>query len=393
MMSERILCVDDDANVLASYQRQLRKEFEIDTALGAEPGLEAVRTRAPYAVVVSDMRMPGMDGIQFLARVCRVAPDSVRIMLTGFADQHTAIEAVNEGNIFRFLTKPCAPETLTKALAAGIAQHRLVIAERELLEQTLRGSVEVLTDLLGLVNPTAFSRSSRIRHLVRQMSMQLHLCDVWKFEMAAMLSQIGCVTFPPEILDAVYTGAQLPPEQERDFARHPAVARALLAKIPRLEQVAEMIARQHDVPEVSKPPVPPRDRDAVTVGAQILKTALDFDRLITGGMARQLAVKQLRERADQYDPVITASLEHVELCKIESETRVVETSALETHMILDEDVRSQSGMLLVTKGQEVTYPLLERLRNFALNNAIPPRLRVRLPGRSTETAPAVASTP
>src|SRR4030042_1602116 len=105
------------------------------------PGLEKVAKGASYAVIVSDLRMPGMDGIHFLARARELVPDSVRIMLTGFADLQTAVDAVNPGHIFRFPTKPCEPQVLEIALEMGVSQYRLVMAEKELLEETLRGSI------------------------------------------------------------------------------------------------------------------------------------------------------------------------------------------------------------------------------------------------------------
>src|SRR5262245_28427095 len=104
-MSERILCVDDEPNVLAGYQRQLRKHYDIEIAQGGEQGLAAIQEKGPYAVIVSDMRMPGMNGAQFLARAKELAPHSVRMLLTGYSDQKAAISAVNDGHIFRFLTK------------------------------------------------------------------------------------------------------------------------------------------------------------------------------------------------------------------------------------------------------------------------------------------------
>jgi len=134
-MSEKILFVDDDSNLLASYQRQLRSHYAVDTSSNGQQGLEAISRQGPYAIVVSDYRMPGMDGVQFLSRVRELAPDSVRMLLTGYADLQTAIEAVNRGNIFRLLTKPCPSDTLTCALAAGAEQYRLMIAERERVEK------------------------------------------------------------------------------------------------------------------------------------------------------------------------------------------------------------------------------------------------------------------
>ncbi|MGD9173951.1 MAG: response regulator, partial [Desulfobacterales bacterium] len=99
-MKDKVLLVDDDAMVLAGLRRQLRNQFRIDTALSGEDALKLVQENGPYAVIVSDFMMPGMNGIEFLAYVKKTSPDTVRMMLTGTADMPTAIRAVNEGNIF-----------------------------------------------------------------------------------------------------------------------------------------------------------------------------------------------------------------------------------------------------------------------------------------------------
>ncbi|HUJ68420.1 MAG TPA: response regulator, partial [Syntrophorhabdales bacterium] len=222
-MAEKILFVDDEPNVLAAYERQLRKQFEIATMESGEAGLRAVMESGPYAVVVSDFRMPKMDGIRFLSCVREVSPDTVRMILTGYADVQTAIEAVNEGNIFRFLTKPCPPESLTKAIVAGVEQYRLIRAERELLEQTLKGAIQTLTEILGLVNPEAFGRCSRVRKRVRSVALHKGLSDVWQYETAAMLSQIGGVVVPEMTLMRLYQGEQLSDEESQLFEMHPMV--------------------------------------------------------------------------------------------------------------------------------------------------------------------------
>jgi len=203
-MTREVLLVDDDSNLLATYKRYLRKRFRIETATSGEQGLEVIDSQGPFAVIVSDLRMPGMDGIQFLSLAKARAPDSVCMMLTGYADLQTAIKAVNTGSIFRFLTKPCQPETLVVSLRAGIARYRLITAERELLERTLGRCVEVLTEILALVDPAAFSRAVRIKHCVRDITFQLQLPNLWQFEMAAMLSQIGCITLPPDVLEKMF---------------------------------------------------------------------------------------------------------------------------------------------------------------------------------------------
>src|SRR5690349_3314098 len=145
---KKILLVDDEPNLLSALQRGLRRQFTVETACGGSAGLTILEKWQDFAVVVADMQMPEMNGVQFLAKVRESAPDIVRMMLTGNADQATAMEAVNQGNIFRFLNKPCTVDRLADALNAGVRQHQLITAERDLLENTLRGSIKVLTDIL-----------------------------------------------------------------------------------------------------------------------------------------------------------------------------------------------------------------------------------------------------
>jgi response regulator RpfG family c-di-GMP phosphodiesterase len=372
---EKILFVDDDPNILQAYQRQLRKLFRMDTAAGGEPGLQAISTTGPYAVVVADMRMPGMDGIQFLSRVKEVAPETVRMMLTGNADQKTAIDAVNEGNIFRFLTKPCTPERLAHALNAGIEQYRLVTAEKELLEKTLNGSVKLLTETLSLANPVAFGRASRIKRYVRHIVSRLNLAKGWQFELAAMLSQIGCVTLAPETLERVYAGQPLTKEEREAFESHPSVGYRLVANIPRLEPVARMIQGQ-------KTPFSQDgsdDSSTIALGAQMLKVALDFDERLIRGMSPKAAVADMRQRAGEYNPRLLAALASLQLSGGDKGLRTVFVRELRTGMILDEDVRGKNGLLLVAKGQEVTYPVLEFLRSFSKGIGVVEPFRVLVP--------------
>ncbi|NTV75314.1 MAG: response regulator, partial [Holophaga sp.] len=178
-MSPKVLLVDDDPNILAAYTRTLRKRFQFDTAQGGDEALVCIRDSEPYGVILSDMRMPGMDGIQFLSRAKELSPDSVRIMLTGNADQNTAIEAVNQGNIFRFLTKPCDPDTLALSLEAGLKQYQLVTAERELVEGTLKGSLALLVDLLSIADPVAFARSQHLAPLAQKIAKAMDLESPW----------------------------------------------------------------------------------------------------------------------------------------------------------------------------------------------------------------------
>jgi FixJ family two-component response regulator len=134
-MFDRILFVDDEQGVLDGLERLLRKEFAVTVALGGQKGLTTIQDFGPFAVVISDMRMPGMSGAEFLAQVKHVAPDTVRMLLTGYTDLSAAIDAVNEGNIFRFLTKPCTKDVLVDAVNIGLTQYHKTTAEKELLKK------------------------------------------------------------------------------------------------------------------------------------------------------------------------------------------------------------------------------------------------------------------
>jgi len=211
-MGDKVLFVDDEPAFLTGYKLMLPENFEADTAVGGEQGLAAIRDEGPYAVVVSDMRMPGMNGVQFLAQVRQAAPSTVRIMLTGYSDISAAMDAVNEGNIFRFLAKPCEQEILAKAIASCLVQYRLVTSEKDLLENTLMGSIKVLTDVLGAVSPEAFGKSIRITHCVRHLVAKFHIPSSWCFEAAAMLSQLGCIMLDSELIQGAYVGTHLSAE-------------------------------------------------------------------------------------------------------------------------------------------------------------------------------------
>jgi predicted signal transduction protein with EAL and GGDEF domain len=133
----RILCVDDEPNVLAGLRRTLRRTCDVTIALGAAAAIEVISTGGPFAVIVSDLSMPEMDGIEFLRWVSEHAPNTAGILLTGNANLSAAIAAVNAGFIFRFLTKPCPSPELLDAIAAGCKRYAAKHAERILLSQAV----------------------------------------------------------------------------------------------------------------------------------------------------------------------------------------------------------------------------------------------------------------
>ena len=374
-MAEKILLVDDDSNILDGYRRSLSREFLMETAQGGEQALKLVAGNGPYAVVVSDMRMPGMDGIQLLSRIKVQSPDTIRVMLTGNAEIETAINAINEGSIFRFLTKPCSKEMMAKTLTAALVQYRLVTAERQLLEQTLSGTVHVLTDVLSLVNPTAFGRAERARRYIHHIVTSMKLGNPWQYEVAAMMSQLGCVTLAPETIEAVYNGEKLSPTEQAQYDAHPSVAYGLLSKIPRLEPIAWMIEHQNrPVREVDE-----SERSDMRMGAEILRLTLAYEQLIHKGTSRTEAAHRLASQNKGFSPEFFEALVTLDPNAENGEIRKCRIEELSAGMIIQEEVRTGEGALLVSKGQEVTAPLLIKLKNFHARRMIAGDVTVSMP--------------
>jgi len=319
-----------------------------------------------------------MDGADFLAMVREVSPDTVRIAITGYADIDTASRAVNAGNIFRFLSKPCEKETLSAALTAALAQHRLMTAEKELLEKTLSGCIHVLTEMLSLVNPAAFSHTSKIHRSVQHIVAKLKLEAPWRFEVAAMLSLIGCVTLDPDLVEAFYAGQKLSPEDQTRFDSHPSLAVKLLASIPRLEHVSWMIANQQ-ASAASLLATGHKQPPDVVIGASILHASMAYERILAQGGTHEQAMVQLRAKAQQFNSSVVDLLEEAQPAASDQEVRACSIHDLHPGMILREEVRTHTGMLVVAKGQEITYPLSMRLKNFHARQAIADKVVVLIP--------------
>ena len=378
---ETILCVDDDPNILDAFQRQLRKQYHLELATSGAAALELVQNKGPFSVIVADMNMPGMNGVQLLAKVRGLSPDTVRIMLTGAADFQTALTEVNDGNIFRFLAKPCPSETLALALEAGLAQYRLITAERELLEKTLKGSIQAMTDILALTNPAAFSRALRLRDYSLQMANFLKVPDIWQIEVASMLSQVGCVTLPAEVMEKAFAGEVLNPQESEMFESHPQVGGQLIVNIPRMEKIAYMITHQQSsVSEMCK--VDPTDSGHVQeTGAYILKAAMELDLLLTRGNSGEKSKGIMGAKSGRYPASILAALLAVNVPELEKVERMSKIDQLRVGMILAEDLRTKAGVLVVQKNQEVSDTLRHRLLNFHVQRLIPDEVRVFISNR------------
>ncbi len=372
MTASKILFVDDDPNVLAGFQRTLRKQFAFDTALSGAEALELLRKSGPYAVVVADMRMPGMEGIELLEHVRDEAPDTVRLMLTGNADQQTAVDAVNRGQVFRFLNKPCGPETLVPALETSLQHYELARVERELLEGTLAGSIKVLADVLGMVAPEALGRGQRLRGLMRRFARMANAGPEWEVEIAALLSSLGYASVPPTVLRKIAAASELTEGEHLVLRRVPQIGHDLLAGIPRLHEVARIVLFQEKHFDGSGYPDDGSAGEAIPIGARLLKILLDRMALEADGVVKKRALAEMQSREGHYDPRL---LELNFVCfpdfldNAVSADRPVLTLPVErlaAGQVVVSDILTLTGVPLVGAGYRLTEMMLERLRNHAM---------------------------
>ncbi len=366
----RILCVDDEPRVVEAMANALRRDYAVTIATSAAEAM-ALLAHEDVEVILSDMRMPEMDGITLLARAKELKPEVPRILLTGQADMSAAASAIDDGQLFRLLTKPCELAELRGALAAAVEYHRLAAAERVLLEQTLHGSVAALIDILGMTNPIAFGRANRIRTRVSDLAGELQMSSRWQVEMAAMLQPIAYVTLPHETVEKLHHGHLLTADEKKMVSRLPNVTEQLLGRIPRLEDVRAILAGAGHAST--------HDATLVELGAAVLRIANELEDLEMQGTPAREAVEIVRGRTEAHPARVMAAvvrLAHADVAPLE--VREVSLAALRTGMVFVDDVKMASGALLVARGYEVTSGFLARVRNFP-DGALPGPLRVTVP--------------
>lgn len=358
----QILCVDDESRVVEGLALVLRREYQVHVASGPEQALQKLRDISDLAVVISDMRMPKMDGAEFLHEVKLRRPDATRIILTGYADRDEAVRAVNKGQIFRFLTKPCAPEQLKSAIEAGVVQHRLLNAERAVLQETLLGCIRALMEVLAIANPVAFGRAAHIKRRAVELAARLGAKDFWQLEAAAMLSQLGYAALPPELVEKLFQAHRLTAEEQAKVDSVPDMANKLLEHIPRLEPVIQILAAL----KWNDSQLAALGDGTIGLGTRILCLILEYDALSARGMQHDAICDQLCARTARFGPKLISQLDACIAHATESE-KVLELPLRQVvpGMTLVQEVRTSAGALIVPAGFEVTKSFLERVTNLA----------------------------
>jgi response regulator RpfG family c-di-GMP phosphodiesterase len=369
-MNRRVLFVDDEPEVLAGIARNLRKDFEIHTETDPRKALGMLEGSQPFAVIVADMRMPGMDGVDFLHEAKRISPLSIRLMLTGDASRQTPIGAVNRGDVFKFVTKPCEADTLRKVVELAARHHDIEVAEKAILEETLRGSVKALADVLALAQPLAFGRVHRLRAATNAIGALLGGCDGWELDATALLSQLGCVCLPLPLLEKIATGASLTDSERADYWKHPVLGAELVRNVPRLENIAVSILHQLKDYAGGGPPHDGLVGDAIPLPARILRVVLEHDALRGAGTCDEQTLSLLANSRNKFDQRVLAALATY-LANRVAEAVPVLPSLLECGMIVEQDVIADQGVLLLCRGQEVTPAVRAHLQRFHTAGLLP----------------------
>ena len=398
-----VLVVEDE-----EMNRELLRDLlegqghQVTEAENGEQGLQKVKENPPD-VILLDVMMPGMDGFEVCRRLKadpETAPIPVLLVtaLTERSDRLTGIEAgAND-----VISKPVDIEDVILRVRNAVYTMRLFrevqenykrvrkleMEKGELLEKTLHGAVKVLTEILSMVNPSAFGRASRLRSCVGHIATYLDLPGVWEFELAAMLSQIGCVSLPIKFLDKVYDGEPLTDSEYKLFSEHSKISSNLLRSIPRLENIADMIKaqqlpfrRQHKGNNLQA-------EDRIALGGLLLKASLEFDYLLAQNLPAKVLLKRLRQQIGDEVPGILDALEYFEVQMNRKVVKPLRVNELDRSMILDEDVFATDGLLLVSRGQEVTFPVLARLRNYAQGIGVVQPFRVIVQAPASESPKA-----
>jgi CheY-like chemotaxis protein len=367
----RVLCVDDDAFMLNILTRTIGADYEVLTSPGGAEALQLIENSEPIQVVVSDHRMPGLSGAQFLEIMRNRHPLTVRILLTGETDLIEAVSAMNQAGLFRFLLKPGTRPILLETLKAAVEQYQLQVAESELLQKTLIGSMGALSDVLAIANPTAFGHVSRIQELALAVATQMKLPELWPLEFASVAAQLGHITLPERTLRRLYAGEKLSPEEGAQVTHSVQVAEGILSRIPRLGPVVAILASMATDGKAGTTQTPE------SIAADILRVVSAFAAMESTTASQPAAVSRLLAQAGRFNPAVLQVLtELIDLEPAEGESIEVLIGRVRVGMIVAEDLCTRAGALLVPKGYRITESFVARL-GYLNKELLPAVIRTR----------------
>lgn len=414
-ISFRLLFVDDEPNILSALKRLFRSlGYVIYVAESGEEGLEVLE-REPIDLVVSDMRMPGMSGAEFLEKVRSRWPDAVRILLTGYADVSSTIAAINRGEIYRYISKPWDDndvvlvvrqalerkfleqekrrlEELTRQQNEELKELNAHLEEKvkertEALRQTLASlekaheqlkkgyltSIQVFANLMEMREGTMAGHARRVAETAHMLARKMGLPgnEAQDVMVAGLLHDIGKIGLPDYLIGKPFTN--LTSEERTAVAKHPAKGSAALMALDQLKGVAKIILCHHERYDGLGFPEG-QSGLAIPLGARILALANDYDNLLSGYLtARTMNRREaldfvIEARGKRYDPAVVDAFvdaigKQVEASQVVAEATFT-SNQLRPGMVLSRDVASRDGLLLLAKGHVLEESLIEQLRSF-----------------------------
>ncbi len=403
----KILVVDDvqnEAMQLAFDLEQMGHEV-----LGASSGEEALNVAAaesPDAIFL-DAVMPEMDGIE----VCRRLKDdsqleSIAVILMTANDLDKDIVKGLDAGADDYIRKSCAKEMLVvrlhsvlrtlndrKAIVQLDEQLQEEIARRkqgeqsqaELLSSTFSASIQMLVDFAELLQPDCIGLTLRVHATVKDICTEMKMTNPWEVDVATMLSNVGCVKMPPEILTKVCDGQELSFSEKRVFWKHPQIAADIIKRIPRMQRVARIVEYQERCYNGDGPPFDDRITRGkeIPLGARILKLALAFDAQIMSGSTNHEAIEVIRTHAALYDPELVELLGQRVIREPEYEVRSLMIKQLRAGMVLSEHILSRDDSVLIRNGRTVTAATLRNLNRYcdvgSFDDRVREPIRVRVP--------------
>lgn len=367
----KILFVDDDPNLLAALRRSLRNLFEFDTATSGTEALQLLRARGPYALLVVDMWMPGMSGLELLEQAKAVAPHAVPIVLTGSDDREITTAAVNKGRVFRFFAKPCPIEVLAGGLEQGLKEYQTRRSERELLNKTLDSCLTLAAEIMGLVAPQAVGRGQMLREWVSVLGDALSVSPLAELETGALMCDLGYASLPWRMHEKLRKGRELSERERLILRRVPKVGHDLLSGIPQMQGVAQIVLYQGKAFDGTGFPADEVAGTKIPLGARMVKMLSDRWTLELKGVTGAEAQATMERRPGQYDPGLLAdgfACFPTTLREVIGEGGVIESRPIDGLQIGDiaaADIRTRRGAVLATAGRSLTRSTIEMLRNYA----------------------------
>lgn len=355
-MKTRILFVDDDPMLLSSMERCLGAKFDLTTALSGPEALQAIDEQPAFKVIITDMRMPVMDGVQFIERARQCAPHAKYLMLTGNQDIETAIRAVNEGRVTKFLNKPCDPSDITAAVETAAQVYDLEASERELLNKTFIGSVGIFADVMETLQPELLGRAGRTEQFAEQLREHCGVHSRWEFKIASKLSMVGQALHGNTMSDAPTS-----PQALADLAEACSTTARMIDRIPRMSLIAQIIRAVPTTDGEIEVLDARGDGDVVRLGAAILRVAQIVEGLSHLGLDIDQAETEIRSALpNAYEPLLEA-VRKVYPANSESDAVAVQLTDLKPGMILSENLARPDGATLLREGRRLSETHIEKL--------------------------------